>query len=378
MFYRTITPEIEKVFFSDKIIILTWPRQVGKTTLINTILDKYRSTKTILTVTGDHISTRDLFSSQDLTRLIAACDAYDIIFIDEGQVIPDIGTTLKILIDHYHATKQIIVTGSSSINLLSHISESLAWRKRVFFLYPISFHEVKNQVWFLEFDTHLEEILITGMYPRVLLSHSLADRIQELSDLASSALYKDILEFQSLKNSAILTKLLKILALQIGQELSLSRIGQELSLDGRTIERYIDLLEKSYIVYRLPPFYSNKKKEVIKMNKIYFYDLGIRNALLENFSPFPSRTDRGQLWENWVINEYKKSFEAKNILGTFHFWRGSNQQEIDLIHEWNGAIDAIEIKWNSQNTLCPSLFRELYPTANYREIHRKDYFTELI
>ena len=171
------------------------------------------------------------------------------------------------------------------------------------------------------------------MYPAVLTAQSTEKKVAELSDLVSSALYRDILEFQSLKNPAILTKLLKILALQIGQEVSLHALGQTLSLDGRTVERYIDLLEKSYVIYRIPPYFTNKKKEIIKTQKIYFYDLGIRNALLGNFTPLDSRTDVGQMWENWLFSERIKHLRYQHSLTSFHFWRGTNQQEIDLVEE---------------------------------------------
>ncbi len=212
------------------------------------------------------------------------------------------------------------------------------------------------------------------MYPEVLNLKTQKEKILELQDLTSSALYKDILEFQNIKNPSILNQLLKLLALNIGQEISLNTLGGKLGMDSRTIERYIDLLEKSYVIFRLPPFYSNKQKEMSKMHKIYFYDLGIRNALLENFTSLPGRTDKGALWENWMIMEWKKNMDYSFVLGRLHFWRGKNQQEIDLIHEGNGEIKAYEIKWQKKNKNCPSLFKNLYPENIFHEVHKDNYF----
>ncbi len=211
------------------------------------------------------------------------------------------------------------------------------------------------------------------MYPGVILSSDIREKKRTLLELASSGLYRDILEFQEVKNPSILTKLLKLLALQVGSEMSLSSLGVELGMDSRTVERYIDLLEKSYIIYRLPPFYTNKRKEITKMQKVFFYDIGIRNAFIDQFADIENRIDKGNIWENWLITERKKHMEYSFILGDLHFWRGSNQQEIDLVQDGEGRIQAFEIKWKPQESHIPSLFRELYPSGEYSEVNRENY-----
>ena len=205
---------------------------------------------------------------------------------------PNIGNTLKILIDHYKNTRNIFVSGSSSIHLLSNTAEPLTGRKRVFTLYPLSFAEISAKYGTHETDRKLEEYLIYGSYPGVINLANTLSKKQELLDLTSSALYRDILEFQTIRNPQLLTRLLKMIALCIGQEVSLSALGQEIGMDSRTVERYIDLLEKSFIIFRLPPYYTNKLKEITKMQKIYFYDIGIRNALLGQYNSIDDRVDK--------------------------------------------------------------------------------------
>jgi len=365
--------ELESYLFGGKVLMIVWPRQVGKTTLVEQILETHADENHIIRLSGERIADYDLLDSRDFPRLLSAIWDRKWIFIDEWQRVPNIGTTLKILADHYKDTKTIFVTGSSSFHLLSHTSEALTGRKRVFMLYPFSYSELVDAYGWHEVDTRLPEYLNYGMYPGVILSSDIREKKKSLLELASSWLYRDILEFQEVKNPSILTKLLKLLALQVGSEISLSSLGALLGMDSRTVERYIDLLEKSYIIYRLPPFYSNKRKEITKMQKIYFYDIGIRNAFIDQFLDIENRIDKWNIWENWLVTERKKHMEYSFILGDLHFWRGSNQQEIDLVQDGEGRIQAFEIKWKAQNTRAPSLFSELYPSADYSEIHRENY-----
>jgi len=203
------------------------------------------------------------------------------------------------------------------------------------------------------------------MYPAVLSHASNEAKREELADLTSSALYRDILEFQQIRNPSLLTGLLKLLALQIGSEVSLHSMAQALSIESRTIERYIDLLEKSYIVYRIPPYYTNKKKEIIKTQKIYFYDVGIRNAILGNYTPLDARDDVGKLWENWVWSEWIKKIRYNRSTWSLHFWRGKNQQEIDMVMEDAGKLATYEMKYGKKQSILPSWFRELYGDTPY-------------
>ncbi len=373
MIERKITKDLESYLFQGKILMIVWPRQVGKTTLVEQMLAKHADERDIIRFSWEYSADYDLLDSRDFPRLVSAIGDRKWIFIDEWQKIPHIWTTLKILTDHYKDTKTIFVTGSSSFHLLSHTSEALTGRKRVFTLYPFSFGELVQAQGFHETDTRITSYLKYGMYPWVVLAQDEREKQRALIELASSWLYRDILEFQEVKNPSILTKLLKLLALQIGSEVSLSSLGAELGMDSRTVERYIDLLEKSYIIYRIPPFYSNKRKEITKMQKIYFYDIGIRNAFLDQFSDIENRIDKWNIWENWLITERKKHMDYSFLLGDLHFWRGSNQQEIDLVQDGEGRIRAYEIKWKLQNSRIPSLFQELYPSGEYSEVNRENY-----
>ncbi len=332
MFLRVLQKDIESYLFEGKIIILLGPRQVGKTTLIDTILSTRRD-EGIVRWSGDNSLDREFLSENRIERMAPRIGDARYIFIDEAQKIENIGDILKQLVDTYKTTKQIIVTGSSSFHILDQTSEALTGRKVTFMLYPISLREyLLSEGPDLVLRT-LEERLIYGMYPDILSTHDIIKKQRYLTELTNSSLYRDILEFQEIKNSASIDKLLRILALRIGSEISFSQIGALLSMDGRTIERYIDLLEKSYIIFRLPPYYTNKEKELSKMQKIYFYDLGIRNALLGNFHDLSLRDDVGKLWENFVIVERMKHRIYSGIFATQHFWRSYDQQEVDLIEE---------------------------------------------
>lgn len=378
MFDRTITPQIESVLWKGKIILILGPRQVGKTTLIENILTKHAAPTDVVRFHWEYHEDYDLLNSLDFGRITTAIWDRKWIFIDEGQKIPNIGNALKILIDHYKNTRHIFVSGSSSIHLLSNTAEPLTWRKRVFTLYPLSFGEISAKYGIHETDRKREEYLTYGSYPSVINFENTTDKKQELLDLTSSALYRDILEFQSIRNPQLLTRLLKIIALQIGQEVSLSALGQEVGMDSRTVERYIDLLEKSFIIFRLPPYYTNKMKEITKMQKIYFYDIGIRNALLGQYTPMEDRWDTWSIWENYIISERKRAREYAQDDSREHFWRWKNQQEIDLIEDTGGKLSAIEIKIKEQKSKIPSEFASIYGDIPFREINRVNYPSFLI
>jgi len=377
MFKRLLEIQIKKNFFSGKAIIVVGPRQVGKTTLIEKMLN-ISGGDNFIKFNCDYSEDREMLNEQSLKKLEKIISDKKFIFIDEGQKVENIGNTLKILVDHYKKSKQVIVTGSSSINILDKTVEPLTGRKIVYKMYPISCNEISLTYNNLYLDKHLNDLLIFGQYPEVLNQGSYEQKTKELLELATSGLYKDILEFQDVKNSSVITKLIKALALQVGSEVSLSEIGGMIGIDSRTVEKYIDLLEKSYIVFRLPPYFTNKRKELSKMNKIFFYDLGIRNAVINNFNFLDSRNDIGQLFENFIILEKMKIREYENINAYQYFWKDYNGKEIDLIEEYGGVLHAYEIKWKKDKVKIPGLFQKLYDNYEFKIINQKNYLDFLV
>lgn len=367
MFQRIIKQTILESFFKGEVIVLAGARQVGKTSLLEDIIQTEKLHDQVLFLNCDYIEEKDLLNQQKLEPLKRIIGDKKYIFIDEGQKVENIGNTLKMLVDFYKQEKQFLVTGSSSIHILDQTSEPLTGRKNVLHLYPIAVNEITNSIGELEFQKKLEEFLIFGTYPKVLTQISNEEKIRQLKELVSSNLYRDILEFQLIKNPSVLTKLLKALALQIGSEVSLHELGGLVGLDLRTVERYIDLLEKSYIIFRLPPYYTNKRIEISKMNKVYFYDIGIRNALINNFNTLENRDDLGKLFENFVITEKMKFRSYRKIYADQYFWRNYNQNEIDLIEEFEGKLHAYEIKWKKQKIAFPQIFQKSYQ-AEYQLI----------
>jgi len=360
IYQRVIKKEIINNFFLGEVIMLIGARQVGKTFLLEDIIKTKKIKKQSLFLNADYLEDREILNQQNLQKLKRIIGDKKYIFIDEGQKVENIGNTLKILVNYYKQKKQITITGSSSIHLLDQTAEPLTGRKYFLNLYPLSVQEIVNQEGALNFQKKLEENLIFGSYPKVLNQISNQKKIQKLKELVSSNLYRDILEFQLIKNPAVLTKLLKILALQIGSEVSLHKTANLIGLNLRTVERYIDLLEKSYIVFRLPPFYTNKKKEITKMNKIYFFDLGIRNALINDFNSLENRNDLGNLFENYFIVERMKANSYRQMFCNQYFWKHYNKNEIDLIEDHGGQLKAFEIKWKKQKISFPKSFQENY------------------
>ena len=364
---RTIEESLKRDFFKGKIIILVGPRQVGKTTLINHILENYSS---IITFSGDDRKDRNTLAKNSFAFLDNLIGEKKVIFIDEAQKIEEIGNTLKLLVDNYGEEKQIIATGSSSLNLLSNTSEPLTGRKYVYELYPLSVGEIYSQRHPLDIDKELESLLIYGTYPDI-YKGSLKLKENHLTEIIRSYLYKDILELENVKNSSSLDTLLSALALQIGSEVSLSELSNILNLNLRTVERYIDLLEKNYVIFRLPPYYTNERKVLSKQNKIYFYDLGIRNALINNFNPLARRNDRGVLWENFLIIERMKLNAYTNRYVSNFFWRTYDGAEIDYIEKYADSLDGFEFKWSKVKN-APKSWLE-YTNAKYELINMDNF-----
>lgn len=350
MYIRKIKSQILDKLYSGKAIIIIGPRQVGKTTLSNEIITEKNLENDVIRFNCDNPTDRRKLNDQDFEALDDIIGDKKIIFIDEAQKVETIGQTLKQLVDNYKKTKQIIATGSSSINLLDKTSEPLTGRKVVFKLHSLSLSEIYGKYEGLRIEKDLENLLVYGNYPAVINAGSKEEKEEVLRELSSSSLYKDILEFQEVKNSNVLVSLLKALSLQIGGEVSYNELANVVGIDKKTVERYIDLLEKNYIIFRLPPFGTNKRRIITKLKKIYFYDLGIRNAVINNFNTLENRNDAGVLWENFAIIERIKHLEYKKIFNDNYFLRTYDGAEIDLLEEKNGKVEGFEFKWKAKET----------------------------
>lgn len=369
MIERICEKEILLSIDKRKIVHIPGPRQVGKTMLIQKI-GKESGLK-VLWLNGDDADTMNLFVNPTSTKLRSIVGNYELLIIDEAQRITNIGLALKIIIDNIPNLK-VLVTGSSAFELSDQISEPLTGRKIEIFLYPISFAEMINHTNLLEETRLLERRLIFGSYPEVIINKG--DEKNVLKRLSDAYLYKDLLSFEKLKKSSVIVKLLQSLALQLGNQVSYNEIGQMIGVDNQTVERYVDLLEKAYVVFRLQSFSRNLRNELKKSRKIYFYDNGIRNALIANFSPLALRSDKGALWENYLISERKKYLGYNNIWANTYFWRTLAQQEIDYVEERDGKLYAFEFKWTSDKKLnAPKSFTDAYPTNQFMLITPENY-----
>lgn len=338
---REIKKRIESRLFKGKAIILLGPRQAGKTTLIEHIL--LERPEQTLALNGDEPDVRELLTNCTSTRLRSIIGSSKIIFIDEAQRIPEIGLTLKLITDQIPDV-QVIATGSSAFELNSYIVEPLTGRKFEFTLYPLSCSELRQHTSLLEEKRLLEHRMLYGSYPEIITTPGHEQELIKL--LAGSYLYKDLLTLEQINKPILLEKILRALALQLGSEVNYQEIGQLVGANGQTVEKYIDLLEKAFVLFRLPALNRNVRNEIKKGKKIYFWDNGIRNAIIGNFTPLSSRTDTGPLWENYLISERVKLLHNANIMARIFFWRTTQQQEIDYIEENKQRLYACEFKWN--------------------------------
>lgn len=368
MIKRILENKIVSLLGSGKAIIIMGARQVGKSTLLDTI---FRDKKDILWMTGDDLDIQELFSQMTSTRLKALLGTTKILIIDEAQRIPDIGLRLKLITDQIKGV-QVIATGSSSFELASRVNESLAGRKREFRMYPVSFSEMVSNTNLLEELRLIPHRMVYGYYPEVVSNPGNEPVI--LKELSDSFLYKDILSFESINKPDKVVRLLKALAFQIGSQVSYNEVAQLVGLDSKTVERYIDILEKSYIIFRLGSFSRNLRNELKSSRKIYFWDLGIRNLLIGNLSQIENRTDAGALWENFIIAERLKRNSYNGSIAQYWFWRTQQQKEIDYLEEANGQLDAYEFKWNDKkaNVRVPESFTKAYPEATFHVITPKN------
>ncbi len=345
--------------FKGKALIILGPRQTGKTTLAREIADS--SSKSVLWLNGDESDVRSLLSEPNSTVLNKIFGRNQLIVIDEAQRIKNIGLTLKLCVDTM-PERQFIVTGSSSFDIVNEINEPLTGRKFQYMLYPFSFREMADATSFLDEKRLLEHRLVYGYYPDVCNNPGNEKEILQL--LCDSYLFKDIYSFDKIRKPVILEKLLQALALQIGSEVSYHEIGQLIGADNETVERYIDLLEKSFVIFKLSSLSRNSRNEIKKGRKIYFTDTGIRNAVIKNFNPLSLRNDTGALWENFIISERIKINSYSKRYTNYFFWRSLSQSEVDFVEERDGILHAYEIKWNiRKNRPIPAAFMKLYPDS---------------
>ena len=361
---------IDKLNTSKKGVVIYGPRQVGKTTLSNEII-KNLGLKT-LTVNGDQSRFVDIITSRDSEKIESLVSDYEMLFIDEAQRIPEIGINLKIILDNFPALK-VLVTGSSSLDLASKISEPLTGRVWNYHLFPISFSELVLQRTKAELTDSLEERLVYGSYPEIFSIKSNKQKKEYLQNICDAYLYRDLIEFGDIKNSSKIRDLLKLLAFQIGSEVSLTELGTSLGMSKDTVVRYIDLLEKSFVVFRLKGLSRNLRKEISKMDKIFFYDLGIRNTLIDNLKPLMDRNDVGQLWENFLIVERMKFMAYKQEYSSIYFWRTHTGAELDYIEERGGLFHGFEFKWGEKISKVPEGWVKAYSNSKFKCINKSNF-----
>jgi hypothetical protein len=366
MIKRFLEETIRNRLGKGKTILLIGPRQVGKTTLFNKILEG----KKHIFLNGDDPTVRRILSSPNLEQLRNIIGDNTFIFIDEAQRIENIGLTLKLITDQIKGV-QLLVSGSSAFELTNQTQEPLTGRKFEYKLYPISWQEFEKNVGFLKAEQQLELRILYGMYPEVI--NNFGEEQEILKQLTDSYLYKDILSYGGIRKPEILEKLLRALAFQIGSEVSYNELAQLLGIDKNTVSSYIDLLCQAYVIFKLPSFSKNLRNEIKTNQKIYFYDTGVRNMLIGNFTNLELRQDKGNLWENFLISERLKSRSYNNSLASPYFWRTRSQQEIDYIEEEAGRITGFEIKWNPKAKVkTPRSFKDAYQ-AEVLVINRENF-----
>lgn len=363
-----IYDNLGKYLQPNKVLVIYGPRQVGKTTILQNYLSGLTSYKI---ESGDDIRLQETLSSQDASKILEYARGYSLIALDEAQKIPHIGEALKIMVDQIPGIS-VIATGSSSFELAGQIGEPLTGRKTTLTLYPVSQLELAKLHNIYELKTRLEEFVLYGGYPEVVATIGNEAKEKILHEIVGSYLLKDILEFDRVKSSKLLLDLLRLLAFQIGKEVSLSELGKQLGIDYKTVARYLDLFEKAFVIYNLRGFSKNLRKEITKKSKYYFYDTGVRNAIISNFNPFAIRNDIGELWENFLFMERLKKRSYQNLYSNAYFWRTWNGQEIDLIEERDGTLYAYELKWKKESK-PPSQWQEAYSGAEFHCITNDTY-----
>lgn len=364
---RNLLPFIQKELHSEpKTIILYGPRQAGKTTLIQHVLAK--TDLPSVQLNGDDLRTQELLGRADLDRLKSVVGENRLLVIDEAQRIENIGLTLKLIFDHYKI--HIIASGSASFDLANKVNEPLTGRATTFTLYPFSYNELPIAPPLTSNSERMEEFLRFGLYPKAALFEAQEDKENYLYDLINNYLYRDILTFEQVRKPKKVIDLLALLALQIGSEVSTAELASRLSISKPVVEKYLDLLEKMFVIVNLRGFSRNLRNEISKTSKYYFWDLGFRNALIRNFNPLSIRSDTGALFENFAVVERMKLFSHQRRYANFYFWRTYAQKEIDLIEEREGKLNAFEFKWKDGqgNLKAAHEFMDAYENSQYRVV----------
>ena len=372
--YKRIYGNLQKLLKKGKVIVIYGPRRVGKTTLVGNFI---KNTKLKCKfVSGDNIETRNVLSSQSSETIGKYIEGYQLIAIDEAQRIPNVGLGLKILVDNFPDIF-VVITGSASLDLSYKVGEPLVGRKYTYYLYPLWVGELSEGKNRYELSREKEDRIIFGSYPEVLNAKTDSERIQILEENIASYLFKEIIEIEQIGNTKLLLDLLKLVAFQVGNEVSLTELGKSLGIDKKTVQRYLSLFEQSFILFNLRGYSRNLRKEVTRKSKYYFWDNGIRNAVIKNFNNLNTRDDTGALWENYLVAERLKKQEYRKIYSNNYFWRTWEGQEIDWVEERNGKLFGFEFKWSNKKAKAPTQWIATYANASF-EVVNQDNFLEFI
>ena len=367
---RFIQSQVEGRMVPGKAVVLFGPRQVGKTTLLKDILAK--ETSPYLFVSGEDRLTQAWLGSQSIERLRQNIGKHSLLVVDEAQHVPLIGLNLKLVVDHLPQVR-ILATGSSSFDLSNQTGEPLVGRKWEFELYPISQLELAATEAPFQTEERLPQRLIYGSYPEIVTTIGLSDKRELLNNIVNGYLYKDLLMFEEIRKSQKIIEILSLLAFQIGSLVSVHEISKTIGMNTRTVEKYLDLLEKVFVIKRLGGYSRNLRKEISKGSKYYFWDNGIRNAIINNFNELSLRNDVGALWENYLISERLKKQRYTKLFSNNYFWRAYDQKEVDFVEERDGRLYGFEFKWSKPKPKPPALWLDTYPEATFKSIHPGNY-----
>jgi predicted AAA+ superfamily ATPase len=359
-----------------KVIVIYGARRVGKTTLLRRFVENLDE-ETVLFVNGDDVTARQFLESRSIEKLKDFVGRHQYLIVDEAQYVRHIGLNLKLIVDHVPGIK-VIATGSSSFDLAQNVGEPLTGRRFVLKLFPLAQMEISTLEKSHETAANLETRLIYGSYPEVVTLRDNKLREEYLRELIASYLFKDILALEGIRYSDKLVRLLQLLAFQIGNEVSLAEIGRQLAMSKNTVERYLDLLEKVFVIFRLTGFSRNLRKEITKSSRYFFYDVGIRNAVVGMFNPINLRDDTGKIWENYIVSEFQKNREYQRQSSSFYFWRTYDRKEIDLVEEYAGKLSGYEIKCRKSRASAPKDWQKYYPKAGFEVINKGNYLNYIL
>lgn len=367
---RALQEKIAERITPGKVVVIYGARRVGKTFLLKELVNSFEG-KTLL-LNGEDYDVQSMLANRSVANYRHLFNGLDLLAIDEAQNIPEIGSVLKLIVDEIDGLR-VIASGSSSFDLLNKTGEPLVGRSVKFQLTPLSSKEISKVENPFEMVQNLELRMLYGSYPEVVTMQSNEMRIEYLHEIVDSYLLKDILAVDGIKNASKMQNLLRLIALQVGSEVSYDELGMQLGMSKNTVERYLDLLSKVFVVYRVGAFARNLRKEVCKAGKWYFYDNGVRNAIINDFSPLALRNDVGHLWENYFLSERRKYIHNNLKRIEQYFWRTYDKQELDLVEEYDGRLCAMEIKWGKKNPKLPNVFANAYQNAEYYVINKENY-----